>query len=77
MFYLIVSFAILAYRVYKAAQTDFTFGPEHRFRKENEINADKVVMYAVTTVIISVFWIFVLPCYGFWLLGKRFKKEAK
>lgn len=75
MFYLFFAFAVLAYRVYKAAQTDFTYGPGHKFRKEDEINTDKVVMYVVTTVIISAFWIFVLPCYAIYKLGQRFNKK--
>jgi hypothetical protein len=70
MFYLIVSFAILAYRVYKAAQTDFTYGP-----RDSDIDVDKLFPYMILTIIGVVAWPIALPCYGIWLLGKRFKKD--
>lgn len=70
MFYFIVSFAILAYRVYKAAQTDFTYGP-----RDSDIDVDKLMPYILLTILAVVAWPIVLPCYGIWLLGKRFKKD--
>ena len=70
MFYLIVSFAILAYRVYKAAQTDFTYGP-----RDSDIDVDKLFPYMILTIIGVVAWPIALPCYGIWLLGKRFEKD--
>ena len=72
MFYLIVSFAVLAYRVFKAAQTDFTYGGNDR-----DIDLDKLMPYILFTIVGVVLWPIALPCYGIWLLGKRFKKEAK
>ena len=72
MFYVIVAFAVLAYRVFKAAQTDFTYGGG-----DTDINLDKLMPYILLTVVGVVLWPIALPCYGIWLLGKRFKKEAK
>ena len=69
MFYLIVSFAVLAYRVYKAAQTDFTYG-----HGDTDIDVDKLIPYILLTIFGALAWPIALPCYGFWLLGKRFKK---
>ena len=72
MFYLIVSFAVLAYRVFKAAQIDFTYGPN-----DSDIDLDKLMPYILFTIVGVVLWPIALPCYGIWLLGKRLKKEAK
>jgi hypothetical protein len=72
MFYLIVSFAVLAYRVFRAAQTDFTYGGG-----DSDIDLDKLMPYILFTIVGVVLWPVALPCYGIWLLGKRFKKEAK
>ena len=72
MFYLIVSFAVLAYRVFKAAQTDFTYGPN-----DSDIDLDKLMLYILFTIVGVALWPVALPCYGIWLLGKRFKKEVK
>jgi hypothetical protein len=72
MYYIIVSFAILAYRVFKAAQTDFTCSPT-----DSDIDPNKLMPYILFTVVCVFIWPIALPCYGFWLLGKRFKKEAK
>lgn len=69
MFYFIVSFAILAYRVYKAAQTDFTYGP-----RDSDIDIDKLAPYMLLTFLAVVAWPIVLPCYGIYQLGKRYKK---
>lgn len=72
MWYLIVSFAILAYRVYKAAQTDFTYS----HRGDTDIDVDKLFPYMLLTLLAVVAWPIVLPCYGIYQLGKRFKKEV-
>ena len=72
MFYVIVAFAVLAYRVFKAAQIDFTYGPH-----DSDIDLDKLMPYILLTVVGVFLWPVAIPCYGFWLLGKRFKKEAK
>jgi hypothetical protein len=72
MFYLIVSFAVLAYRVFKAAQTDFTYGGG-----DSDIDLDKLMPYILFTIVGVVLWPVALPCYGIWLLGKRLKKETK
>ena len=72
MFYVIVAFTVLAYRVFKAAQTDFTYGGG-----DTDIDLDKLMPYILLTVVGVVLWPVALPCYGIWLLGKRFKKEAK
>ena len=72
MFYVIVAFAVLAYRVFKAAQTDFTYGGG-----DTDIDLDKLMPYILFTIVGVVLWPVALPCYGIWLLGKRFKKEAK
>ena len=72
MFYLIVAFVVLAYRVFKAAQTDFTYGGG-----DSDIDLDKLMPYILLTVVGVVLWPVALPCYGIWLLGKRLKKEAK
>ena len=72
MFYVIVAFTVLAYRVFKAAQTDFTYGGG-----DTDIDLDKLMPYILLTVVGVVLWPIALPCYGIWLLGKRFKKEAK
>ena len=72
MFYFIVAFVVLAYRVFKAAQTDFTYGPH-----DSDIDQDKLAPYIILTFVSVVLWPIALPCYGIWLLGKRFKKEAK
>jgi hypothetical protein len=70
MFYLIVSFAILAYRVFKAAQTDFTYGGG-----DTDIDIDKLFPYMLLTLLAVLAWPIVLPCYGIYMLGKRFNKE--
>lgn len=72
MFYVIVAFAVLAYRVFKAAQIDFTYGGG-----DSDIDLDKLMPYILLTVVGVFLWPVAIPCYGFWLLGKRFKKEAK
>jgi hypothetical protein len=72
MYYIIVSFAVLAYRIFKAAQTDFTYGGN-----DTDIDLDKLMPYILLTVVGVFLWPVAIPCYGFWLLGKRFKKEAK
>ena len=72
MFYFIVAFVVLAYRVFKAAQTDFTYGGG-----DSDIDQDKLVPYIILTFVSVVLWPVALPCYGIWLLGKRFKKKAK
>lgn len=72
MFYVIVAFIVLAYRVFKAAQTDFTYGGG-----DTDIDLDKLMPYILFTIVGVVLWPVALPCYGIWLLGKRFKKEAK
>ena len=72
MFYVIVAFAVLAYRVFKAAQTDFTYGSH-----DSDIDPDKLIPYILLTFVGTVFWPIAIPCYGFWLLGKRLKKAAK
>jgi hypothetical protein len=72
MFYLIVAFAVLAYRVFKAAQTDFTYGGG-----DSDIDLDKLMPYILFTIVGVVLWPIAIPCYGIWLLGKRLKKEAK
>ena len=72
MFYVIVAFTVLAYRVFKAAQTDFTYGGG-----DTDIDLDKLMPYILFTIVGVVLWPIALPCYGIWLLGKRFKKEAK
>lgn len=69
MFYLIVVFVILAYRVFKAAQTDFTYGP-----RDSEINLDKLMPYIIFTIFGALAWPIVLPCYGIYQIGKRYKK---
>lgn len=70
MFYVIVSFAILAYRVFRAGQLDFTYSPN-----DSDIDLDKLMPYILLTIAFVILWPVVLPCYGIWLLGKRFKKE--
>ena len=72
MYYIIVSFAVLAYRIFKAAQTDFTYGGN-----DTDIDLDKLMPYILLTVVGVFLWPVAIPCYGFWLLGKRFKKGAK
>jgi hypothetical protein len=72
MFYVIVAFAVLAYRVFKAAQMDFTYGGN-----DTDIDLDKLMPYILLTVVGVVLWPIALPCYGIYQLGKRFKKEAK
>ena len=72
MLYFIVSFAVLAYRVFKAAQIDFTYGGG-----DSDIDLDKLMPYILFTIVGVVLWPVALPCYGIWLLGKRLKKEAK
>jgi len=74
MFYLIVSFAVLAYRVYKAAQTDFTYGQAHALYDDSDIDVDKLFPYILLTILAVVAWPIVLPCYGIFKLGKRYKK---
>ena len=71
MVYLIVALAILAYRVYKAAQTDFTYG-----HGDTDIDVDKLFPYMLLTLLAVVAWPIVLPCFGIFKLGQRFKKEA-
>jgi hypothetical protein len=70
LLYFVVSFVILAYRIFKAAQTDFTYGPN-----DSDIDLDKLMPYIMLTVVGVLAWPIALPCYGIWLLGKRFKKE--
>jgi hypothetical protein len=72
MFYVVVAFIVLAYRVFKAAQIDFTYGGG-----DTDINLDKLMPYILLTIGGVMLWPVALPCYGIWLLGKRFKKEAK
>ena len=74
MFYLIVSFAVLAYRVFKAAQTDFTYGP--RDSGLIDIDPNKLIPYMLITIIGVVAWPIALPCYGIYKLGQRYKKEV-
>lgn len=69
MVYLIVSFAVLAYRVFKAAQTDFTYG-----HGDSDIDIDKLFPYILLTILAVVAWPIVLPCYGIFKLGQRYKK---
>jgi hypothetical protein len=69
MWYLIVSFAVLAYRVYKAAQTDFTYGPN-----DSDIDPGKLIPHMLLTLLAVVAWPIVLPCYGIFKLGQRYKK---
>jgi hypothetical protein len=71
MVYFIVMFAVLAYRVFKAAQTDFTYGP-----RDSDIDLDKLMPYIILTVVGSVLWPIAVPCYIIYKLGQRFKKEA-
>ena len=70
MWYLIVSFAILAYAVYKAAQTDFTYGGS-----DTDIDLDKLMPYILATLMAFVAWPILIPLVGIYKLGKRFKKE--
>jgi hypothetical protein len=70
MFYLIVAFAIVAYRVFKAAQTDFTYGP-----RDSEIDLNKLMPYILLTIFGALAWPIALPCYGIYQLGKRYNKE--
>jgi len=70
MFYLIVSFAILAYRIFKAAQTDFTYGP-----KDSDIDMDKLMPYVLTTIFVVLAWPLALTFIAIYKLGQRFKKE--
>jgi hypothetical protein len=70
MFYFIVAFAVLAYRVFKAAQTDFTYGP-----RDSEIDPNKLMPYILLTFLGALAWPIALPCYGIYKLGKRYKKE--
>jgi hypothetical protein len=70
MFYLIVAFAIVAYRVFKAAQIDFTYGP-----RDSEIDLNKLMPYILLTIFGALVWPIALPCYGIYQLGKRYKKE--
>ena len=70
MVYLIVALAILAYRVFKAAQTDFTYG-----QGDTDIDIDKLFPYMLFTLLAVLAWPIVLPCYGIYMLGKRFKGE--
>jgi hypothetical protein len=72
MLYFIVAFAVLAYRVFKAAQIDFTYGGGDR-----DIDLDKLMPYILLTVVFVFIWPVALPCYVFWLLGKRLKEKAK
>lgn len=67
-----VMFAVLAYRVFKAAQTDFTYGGG-----DSDIDLDKLIPYILLTGVGVVFWPVVLPCYGIYQLGKRLNKGAK
>ena len=70
MWYLIVSLTILVYRVFKAAQVDFTYG-----RGNTDIDLDKLMPYIIFTLVAFVAWPIVLPLIGIYKLGKRFKKE--
>lgn len=71
MWYLIVSLTILAYAVFKAAQTDFTYG-----RGDPDINLDKLMPYVLVTLVAFVAWPIILPLIGIYKLGKRFKKDV-
>jgi hypothetical protein len=70
MLYFIVALAVLAYQVYKAAQTDFTYGGG-----DPEINLDKLMPYIFFTLGAVVAWPLVLPLVGIYKLGQRYKKE--
>lgn len=71
MLYFVVSLAILAYAVYKAAQKDFTYG-----RGDTNINPDKLMPYIIATMLAFFAWPIVIPMVGIYRLGERFKKEA-
>jgi hypothetical protein len=70
MFYLIVAFAVLAYRVFKAAQIDFTYGP-----RDSDIDPNKLMPYILVTIFGALVWPIALLCYGIYQLGKRYKKD--
>jgi hypothetical protein len=70
MLYFVVSLAILAYAVYKAAQKDFTYG-----RGNTDINPDKLMPYIIATLLSVLAWPIVIPLVGIYRLGERFKKE--
>ena len=70
MFYLIVSFAILAYRIFKAAQIDFSYGPKY-----SDIDMDKLMPYVLITIFVVLAWPFALTCIAIYKLGQRLKKE--
>jgi hypothetical protein len=76
MFYLGIALVILAYRVYTAGKIDFTYGSNTRYYNANEIDNDKLASYIIRTLIVSAFWIFVLPGYGIYKLGQRQKEKS-
>lgn len=76
MIYLYVAAAILAYRLYIAGQTDFTYSKDDRYRADR-LNFDLVANYIIVSIVIVVFWPILLPCYGIYKLGQRFKKDKK
>ena len=71
MLYWIVSFSILAYAVYKAAQKDFTYG-----RGDTTIDPNKLMPYILATMLAVLAWPIVIPMVGIYKLGERFKKEV-
>lgn len=74
MIWFIGFLGIVAYRVYKAGQTDFQRDPD-RYRGPG-IDYD-VVIYIATTLGVAIAWPVVLPGYGIYRLGQKFRKEVK
>jgi len=76
MIYLGGALTVLVYRLFMAGQTDFTYGTNQSYYREDRIDMDKVMPYAAWTFAATIFWPLVLPGYGIYKLGKHFKKKG-
>lgn len=44
-------------------------------KKEPELDYDKLMPYGFTTFAIALFWLFVVPAYGLFLLGRKIGRK--
>ncbi len=70
---------VIVYRVFNAGMNTkslFYNADDARYRA-GQLDVDRVIFYIVKSVVSSLFWMFVFPGYGIFVLGRKYRKEVK
>lgn len=64
-------FSLIAAIFYAGMDTKIFYGGA-AWRKQDELNSEKIFGYVVVSFVVALLWMFIIPVYCIFMLGRKF-----